>query len=180
MEARNKKLNIFLDLDHTIICSEEYGVSKLKEVSTYDYDFINPYVTAARPCLQLFLDEIFENYNVSIWTAASKNYASFIFDRFIKKYNNNRTLKLLLYNSHCELSMLKTGGSKSLNMLWNQWMIPGFNETNTFIIDDLKEVHTIQPDNCIRIKPFKIKTGIQDTELLDILKLLQEKNKSII
>lgn len=172
-----QKKNIFLDLDHTLICSEEYTSQIMEDVYKYsDHAFIEPYVTVARPNLQKFLDYLFANYNVCIWTAASKNYASFIYDRFIKFYNRNRCLKLLLYNVHCEMSSDILGGSKKLSMLWEQWNLPGFNEKNTYIIDDLKEVFTIQPTNCIRIKPFKIKGGEYDNELERIIDYLRNIN----
>lgn len=173
-----EKINVFLDLDNTIICSEESSANNIKIAFSYDYGFIDPYVTVARPGLQPFLDYLFENYNVCIWTAASKRYASFIFDRFIKNYNRSRDLKLLLYNVHCDMSMSRTGGSKSLTMLWDNWKLPGYNKNNTFIIDDLKEVHTIQPENCIRVKAFHIKNGENDKELLYVKNKLDAiKNK---
>lgn len=170
------KKNIFLDLDNTLICSEDYSRTVVKDAYVYDYDFLYPFVTTGRPYLQFFLDYLFENFNVSIWTAASKNYASFIYDRFIKRYNHKRQIKLLLYNVHCELSMKKTGGSKSLSMLWEVWKFPGFDKNNTFIIDDLKEVFTIQPQNCIRIKPFIFnKNGmIYDDELIKLIYKLEQ------
>lgn len=169
----NKK-NIFLDLDHTIICSEESNLENLHHAYMYDYDFIYPYVTVARPNLQIFLDYLFDNFNVSIWTAASKNYASFIYDKFIKKYNSKRCLNLLLYNIHCDISFRYTSGSKSLKMLWELWEIPGYNKENTFIIDDLREVYNIQEKNCIKIKPFKLKVGENDKELFRIMNILKQ------
>lgn len=172
--SKDKNFNIFLDLDNTIICSEEYSDSIMKHVYNYaDYDFIKPYVTVARPYLQEFLDYLFKYFNVCIWTAASKNYASFIYDRFINKMGSNRKLKLLLFNFHCDLSMECNGGSKCLSMLWDKWKIPGFNSNNTFIIDDLKEVYTVQPNNCFRIKAFKIKGGEGDIELLKMIQKLE-------
>lgn len=171
----SQRLNIFLDLDNTIICSETYNQKIMSQVYDYDYDFINPYVTVARPHLQKFLDFIFKYHNVNIWTAASKNYASFIYDRFVKKYDNNRNIGLLLYNKHCDVSMSETGHTKSLSMLWEQWNLVNFNSKNTYIIDDLREVYITQPQNCLPIKPFNIKDGKDDTELLKMI----EKIKSI-
>lgn len=173
MYSNNRK-NIFLDLDNTIICSEEYSSKILENVNGFDYDFISPYITVARPYLQIFLDYVFSNFNVGIWTAASKNYASFIFDRFIKKYDSSRTLTLLLYNEHCHNSITQKNGIKDLSILWDNWKIQGFNKTNTFIIDDLKEVCDIQPKNCIKIKPFKIKTIEHDEELIKIMETLKK------
>lgn len=176
--------NIFLDLDNTIICSEEF-TPKMRQLiidSNYsDFDFIDSYVTVARPHLQFFLDFLFDNFNVGIWTAASKRYASFIFERFIHRYDQQRNLRLLLYNVHCDLSVQKTSKTKSLCMLWDHWeqLKPlNFSQENTYIIDDLKEVYSCQPENCFRIKQFNIKGGKNDIELLlmveNLKKLLKE------
>lgn len=169
-----KKNNIFIDLDNTIICSEDYDKNTLKAVfqNNYSYDFIDRYITAERPHLQTFLDYIFSNFNVSIWTAANKKYASFIFENFIRRYDHTRHITLLLYDVHCNMSEIKKGGSKNLKMLWDVWKLEGFNKENTFIIDDLKEVHEIQPNNCFKIKQFKITTS--STEDLELLKMMDK------
>ena len=78
--------NFFLDLDQTIICSET--LKDLKEYENYKdkmkkYKYKNMddcYIVFERPNLQSFLDFLFKNYNVSIWTAASKDYALFIIE----------------------------------------------------------------------------------------------------
>lgn len=177
LRTYNKRKNLFLDLDNTIICSEEYSPNLIEKVQNYDYDFIPPYITVGRPHLQMFLDYVFSNFNVGIWTAASKNYASFIYDRFIKKYDTNRRLTFLLYNVHCNESIALKNGVKDLSVLWDDWHIEGFNKSNTFILDDLKEVYEIQPDNCIKIKPFKLKILAADNELLSVIEKLKEIQK---
>ena len=40
------------------------------------------YKVFERPGLQEFLDYLFANFNVSVWTAASKSYALFIIDKY--------------------------------------------------------------------------------------------------
>lgn len=174
----NSKINIFLDLDNTIICSEDYTSELLRKIISdgLDYDFIGNFLTAERPYLQFFLDYLFENFNVSIWTAASKKYASFIYDKFIKKYNQKRNLRLFLYSDHCNLSLKHKNSPKDLSMLWDVWKLDGFNSNNTFIIDDLKIVYETQPYNCIKIKPFKIKSTQKnntDDALLTVIKKLE-------
>lgn len=173
----NSKINVFLDLDNTIICSELYTEELMKKIlnDNLDYDFIESFITVERPFLQQFLDFLFKNCNVGIWTAGSKKYASFIFNRFIKNYNANRTLKLLLFNEHCDMSIKHKGGRKNLNMLWDVWNLKEFNEKNTYIIDDLKDIYDIQPLNCLKIKPYKIKpiNSRNDKVLLDIIPQIQ-------
>lgn len=97
MDNSPNKLNIILDLDNTIICSETYTKNIMKTVQNYaDYDFVCSYFTVARPHLQIFLDYIFRYCTVSIWTAASKNYASFICERFIKKIRFKQNFETII------------------------------------------------------------------------------------
>lgn len=172
--------NIILDLDHTIICAEECSDNKIKKnVELFDYGFVSPYVICGRPNLQKFLDFVFKNFTVSVWTASTKNYASFVIDRFIKQYDQNRQIKIILFRDHCDVSFKKTGKSKSLKLLECFWKIPGFTLENTIIIDDYSEVFETQPKNCIHIKPFFItKQNANDFELNKILEILREKKSN--
>ncbi|QIH04919.1 CDT phosphatase transcription factor [Dasineura jujubifolia toursvirus 2a] len=170
----SERKNIFLDLDNTIIFSELCTPDVMKSATKFHYEFISPYVTIARPHLQQFLDYLFENYNVCIWTAASKPYALMIYQKFIKKFGVDRQIQLLLFNDHCEISKRETGHTKSLKMLWEYWKIPGYTKENTYIIDDLKEVYDTQPNNCFPIKEFKMQNGENDKELLKMINTLEE------
>ena len=76
----NKKGHIILDLDQTLISaepSEEYNFAKNREKSKkfVFHDMDGYYVVFERPGLQSFLTYLFDNFNVSIWTAASKRYS---------------------------------------------------------------------------------------------------------
>lgn len=175
MSKLESRKNVFLDLDNTLICSENYDENLLKHILLYGYkyDFIYPYITVERPNLQIFLDYLFYNFNVSVWTAATKGYASFVVDKFVTQRNHDRILKFLLFNEHCDSSMKYTNGLKSLNMLWDIWKIPGFTKENTIIIDDLIDVYNIQPKNCFRIKQFNIRNGEKDLELKRLIKKLE-------
>ena len=82
------KSNIILDLDQTVIsaeASEELDFKKYQEKSKlFRSDNMDGYyMVYSRPYLQEFLDYIFKNFNVSIWTAASKDYALFIIEKII-------------------------------------------------------------------------------------------------
>jgi TFIIF-interacting CTD phosphatase-like protein len=81
--GNKKKLNFILDLDQTIISGEpveEYSIEKnKKKASKFRFETMeNYYIIFERPGLQQFLTFLFKNFNVSIWTAASKDYALFI------------------------------------------------------------------------------------------------------
>jgi hypothetical protein len=59
-------------------------------------------------------------------------------------------------------------------MLWSKWNLKEYNETNTIIIDDLKEVCESQRKNCILIKVFEFtdKNSQYDTSLKNIERIL--------
>jgi len=78
------KPNLLLDLDQTVISAEtmeELGPKQKKRAELFRADDMDGYYTVcSRPHLQQFLDYAFENFNVTVWTAASKDYALFIID----------------------------------------------------------------------------------------------------
>jgi TFIIF-interacting CTD phosphatase-like protein len=103
------KLNIILDLDQTIISAEsaeEYdkAKNKTKEKKFIFHNMDNYYTIFERPGLQIFLDYLFKNFNVSIWTAASKDYALFIIDNIILQNKKERQLDWVFFSYHCDLS----------------------------------------------------------------------------
>tara|TARA_B100000900_G_scaffold354505_1_gene323249 strand:- start:1875 stop:2657 length:783 start_codon:yes stop_codon:yes gene_type:complete len=140
--------NIFLDLDNTIISSvkvnpsNEQLISELKRKSDISnnvdyYDLFDDnrlvYVVFTRPHLDTFLDFLFENFNVSIWTAGTRCYASFI----IKNIFKNRNLNYILFDYHVNLSnRLYNKQPKNLNIFYDHFDLPLINTNNTLIIDD--------------------------------------------
>jgi TFIIF-interacting CTD phosphatase-like protein len=168
--------NILLDLDQTLIFSVELDKfrtsSKTKSFESRTMDDI--YITFARPHLQEFLDYIFKNFRVAVWTAASKGYAKFIIDNFIL-IKPGRKLDFVFYSYHCNLSTDSGNGLKGLNMLWEKFKLAGYNKTNTIIIDDNHEVKKIQVDNCYHIPEFNYNTkgSEKDRELLNLKNVLK-------
>lgn len=179
------KGNFLLDLDQTLIsaeAAEEYDFKKNQKKSkkfTY-HDMDGYYIVFERPGLQPFLDYLFENFNVSIWTAASKDYALFILKKIVLAGKKDRKVDYIFFSYHCDVSKHKKHGSKDLTMLWDEYKIPGYTKENTIILDDYKEVHKTQPENCIIALPFEFthKNSDKDTFLKDLqeyLKLVQAK-----
>jgi len=180
-----KKLNLFLDLDQTLISAEaeeEYDFNKNKSKSKlFNYhDMDGYYIIFERPGLQEFLDYVFKKYNVSIWTAASKDYALFIIDKIILKNKPERKLDYIFFAYHCELSKKHNNNSKDLSILWSKFGLTKFNNDNTVILDDYDEVYDTQPNNCIRAKPFYFleDNSNKDTFLKDVLTELKSSTKN--
>jgi len=172
--------NILLDLDQTLIAAlspeelDEKKHSKKMEKFKY-YNMDGEYTIFERPYLQEFLDYLFDkknNFNVSVWTAASKDYALFIIDNIIlKKDKPERKLDFIFFSYHCSWSKHKKSGTKDLSMLWDIYKIRGYSGDNTFIIDDYDEVKSTQPDNCIEIEPFEFheKGSYNDDYLMKVI-----------
>ena len=182
MPHDTKKPCLILDLDQTIIsgeASEELDFNKYKEKSKLfrSEDMDGYYMIYSRPYLQEFLDYAFSNFNVSIWTAASKDYALFIIDKLVINNKTDRKLDFVFFSYHCDLSKKIKKHSKELCMLWDIHKLPGFSEKNTVIIDDYKtDVHKCQPNNCIIATPFEFtKEGSEnDTFLKDVIPELEK------
>jgi len=168
---------ILLDLDLSLIFSNELAKFKPSEkMKLFKYrQMDNSYITFERPHLQEFLDYIFKNFRVAVWTAASKEYAKFIIDNFIL-IKPGRKLDFVFYSYHCNLSTTSGNGLKGLNMLWEKFKLKGYNKSNTIIIDDNHDVKKIQIDNCYHIHEFNYnkKDSENDKELLELMHILKK------
>lgn len=175
------KYNVLLDLDNTLISSisrkEEKRCNKSKFRRFVWENMDGQFKVFQRPGLQEFLDFLFENFNVSVWTAASKSYALFIIDNFIL-IKPERKLEHVFFSYHCLESIKKRDAQKDLRMLWTKFNLGNIYDTkNTFIIDDNPEVYETQPTKCIRVYPFEVldKKSFHDDELLHAVKPKLEK-----
>jgi hypothetical protein len=179
-----KAKNIILDLDNTIICAVEMCMYDAKEFEYLDKnlehaDMDDYYRIYARPYLQEFLDHIFANFNVSVFTAASKSYALFIVDKFILRNNPSRKLTYMFHSYHTQISEAKYNYIKDLRLIWST-LPETFTPNNTVIVDDLKQVKKANRQNCINVKAFEvfnenkdkpINAAVNDDELLKVIKI---------
>jgi TFIIF-interacting CTD phosphatase-like protein len=171
------KLKLILDLDNTIISSipveemEWTEHNKNKSLKFNFHDMEDYYIVYERPHLQDFLDFIFKNFNVSIWSAATKNYVLFILKNIM---GENRVPEYILFSYHCDLSRQNYKGTKNLKMLYDNF--ENFNPQNTLIIDDLNKVKKHNPHNCIEVHPFEYtdKDSEKDDELIKIKEKLEK------
>jgi TFIIF-interacting CTD phosphatase-like protein len=175
-----KQLNVILDLDQTLISSETKSELDIKKYSDkmkefYHKDLDDVYTVFERPHLQGFLDYLFENFNVSVWTAASKSYALFIINNFILT-KPERKLDFIFFSYHCTMSLRAKKGLKGLCMLWDTFNIKGYRPDNTIIIDDNYDVKKIQKCNCFQIKPFNFydENSEKDKELIKVANKLEK------
>jgi TFIIF-interacting CTD phosphatase-like protein len=171
--------HVILDLDQTLIAADY--PSKYKQFIPYykHYDMDGKYVIFERPFLQEFLDYLFKRYKVSIWTAASMEYATFIIDNIITPKGTSRKLEWFFWDYHCHLSKkVINQAPKGLKLLWGKFNIDNTNNTNTIIIDDNPDVYKAQKKNCVFVPEFMPSKVSKDTFLKDLVARLEEK-KSI-
>ena len=161
-------MNVILDLDNTII-STQSTKSKVKYYNYLIYDKTE--VIYFRPHLQEFLDYLFDNFNVSVFTHADKDYAMFIVDNIILG-RKERKLDFVFYRYHVNMGMRLYNGYKDLRLLWDEFKMYGFYPSNTVIIDDNVLVQQTNPYNTIRVVPFEANNE-KDDELLRVIKVLQ-------
>ena len=174
-----KKFNVFLDLDETIISSipsEEFpfdktGIKK-KALEFAVHNMLDYYITFERPYLQEFLDYLFKNYHVNVWTAASKDYALFVVNDIIIGKHTDRKVDYIFYDYHCKISSkFYNKNPKNLKLLWEKFGLSIFNDENTLLIDDNPKVYKDQDSRVLKAKPFNFldKDSTEDDFLLKLL-----------
>lgn len=152
--------NVVLDLDETLISAVEVDEIQNDAHLTENFKRRSPlfkyhlldkdYVIFERPGVQEFLNFLFENYNVAVWTAASKDYALFVVEKVFMNNHPDRKLDFICYARHCDESKAKTGCLKQLNNLFH---LHKYTPQNTVIIDDNSNVLS-QKNHCIRARSF--------------------------
>jgi hypothetical protein len=167
--------NIVLDLDNTIISSltrEEYEKRKINNTVKFTSICDGIYYTLGRPYLEDFLKYIFARFHVSVWTAASKDYATEIIKKFITKGKKERKLKGFLYDVHCKESMDNINPKTMKDLRYLYISNKSYNKNNTVIIDDLKEVLNNNKKNSIDSEYFNASnnSALKDTFLLNLMK----------
>lgn len=157
------RMNVILDLDNTIIVAleeQERDLLSMRFQGQFEYHDILSYGMRifARPGLQPFLDYLFANFNVSVYTAAEQEYALFIINHFLlmEGHKGHRKVHYMFWRYHVDMGMKRYNGMKDLRLLFNVFNVPNFYPCNTVIIDDLIDVYEANPDNTIPIDAFKI------------------------
>lgn len=175
---KEKKINLYLDLDETLIYSIDTRHRKTlpKHVEHFKcHDFENAYVILERPGLQDFLDWVFENFSVSIWSAASPDYVDFIAKNIVSA--KHRRLHRILNSDNCDHSMEIYGDDhlKKLDMLWEHYKLPNHGPDNTVLLDDLCLNMRSQPQNCVRVIKFLgTEKFVKDKHLETVKQKLQD------
>jgi hypothetical protein len=155
------QLLVILDLNGTLADIKNKPYSGIKPDFVIHSKFVYK-----RPYLDEFLEFLFstDRLQIGVWTSCIPKNAKAISDRVFKdEYRNH--LQFLFTRDHCQ----KIPGpgfrtTKDLQMVWN--LGKGWNQENTFILDDSSEKLQYQPNNLILVKPFQ--AGKEDVELIRI------------
>ena len=177
------RLNVFIDLDNTIINAltpKEVSLIPTRYNKLLEYkDMRSYYRVYERPYLEYFLDFLFTNFNVSVWTAAQSDYAIFILNNFILT-KPNRKVEYIFHSYHVDLARQMYGEDKikDLRLLWNYFELPNVYPCNTFIIDDLPDVLSTNPSNTINVEAWNVlEKGHFNVECLADEELLRVKGE---
>lgn len=179
----NKKLNVIIDIDNTIIHALYVSEwNEIKEKQSKLADFIrnhfqyvymdDDFVVFLRPGYEEFLTFLFSNFNVAVWSAGTRSYVDWIVEHLVLKKPIQREdsieyvtrpgakLDFVYCSQHCKISKktYKNGCQKDLKLIWYDPILGkvGYRETNTIIIDDLKDNVYSQGANSIHIPAFSV------------------------
>jgi len=152
------KNKIVLDLDNTLVCTV-HKHSMLRSINDRQIyfplqyiDIDEEHISYLRPYLFDFLDSIFQQFDVSVFTAAGTGYANTVVDKIFSNYH----LDALLSNPEYQDCLYLNGKHKYIDYIGTK--INGYERGNTRIIDDSNLVAMSNPDNIIHIKAFDILT----------------------
>jgi len=185
-------LNVILDIDETFVyfINKKYRAHSWDKLSEsekakYQYNEVGGHVLILRPHLQEFLDFLFANCSVSLWTWSDAEYADMIATTLITALKPDSRVRFVLSEEDAARSAELHGHSKDLNMLWYSEVKPCFAECNTVLIDDLPNntIHPSNRKNSITVRPFapfgekKDRTErymdmSNDTTLLEVIEIL--------
>lgn len=147
VSSYNKYENVILDMDGCILDNIPY------DLQDKSYKLVNKKVLCqpiARPYLKDFMDYVFRHFKrVSIWTAGQKIWYNQCYNEVLRKYiPEGKSFDFVLTR--------ETGGYfypvKPLSFIYQTK--PGYNSTNTLIVDDNPMTYSTNIENAIGIKSF--------------------------
>lgn len=168
MQISERKL-LILDLDETLIYATE-------EKSEREPDFIvGQYFVYKRPFLQEFLEFCFENFEVAVWTTATKSYAEEILQTVLQE---NQNLKFLWTRERCTFAFDEEEREHFYVKKIYKLRRCGQKLESVIVIDDSPNVWKCSYGNLVRVKRFEGDEKDNELKLLPIYleKLLEVTN----
>ncbi|CAO2823058.1 unnamed protein product [Amaranthus hypochondriacus] len=155
-----EKFTVFLDLDETLIHSSSDPPAKTFDFvvrPTIDGETMNFYVLK-RPGVDQFLEFLSRKFEIVVFTAGLREYASLVLDVLDK----NKVINHRLYRDSCR--ELDGKYIKDLAQMGRDlWKV--------VLVDDNPNSYAFQPENAIQIKPFV--DDLDDNELSKLIQFFQ-------
>lgn len=155
---RSGKKLVVLDLDRTLT---DYFMK------------VDSYSRKLRPYLHYFLEEIYQFYDIIIWSSSTMK----MIKRKLTKLGilNNQNYKILCYLGDLAMTRVKNSKfkfrTKPLSIIWKRFR--QYNASNTVIIDDKRKNFYCNPKNGIAINKYYAVDYERDQELFFLLKYLK-------
>ena len=180
---KNIVINVFLDLDETVIYSKEIKDTKeitrlINQNNSLHYFYEHDYITFIRPGLINFIQYLKNKFNdkvkIHVFTASNVEYMTYIltnlnayFKNEIKNNNKYQTKALKTFNwfdritlssNHCDdvLKKSKHNNAKDLHVVTNCFC-HCIKFENCILIDNLAEYSNGQHNNVFIIEDFDLK-----------------------
>ena len=97
------RMNIILDIDETLGHNIRKSLwDQVPERDKIKYKYLNfgKNIFVLRPYVKKFVKFLFDNFNVSIWTFGSRDYALWVAHNILIDGNKNRTVKNVMWSTH--------------------------------------------------------------------------------
>ncbi|ELU09728.1 hypothetical protein CAPTEDRAFT_159759 [Capitella teleta] len=162
-EPREGKKLLVLDIDYTLFDH--------KSVAENIHELMRPY-------LHEFLTSAYEDYDIVIWSATSMKWIKAKMDEL--GVSNHPQYKLCCMVDSLAMITVDTGSRygvievKPLGVLWGKY--EQWNKTNTIMFDDLRRNFLMNPQNGLKIRPFRKAhfNREKDRELVKLTKYLKD------
>lgn len=154
-----KNYLILLDIDNTLITSCTKSELPMNAIPDLDNKPVGlkPQYVFKRPNLDKFLDFLFQNFTVALWSAGNKPWVDQIVNNILKKYKEN--FLFIWSRENCDSKKIKP-----LERVWT--LYPQWSSENTILIDDRMSMN---PENQIQLFPFTPSTFMnEDNELIKV------------
>jgi len=158
--SREDKKLLVLDIDYTLFDH--------RSVAEAGWELMRPY-------LHEFLETAYQDYDIAIWSATNMKW---IEEKMkLLGCNTNPNYKLAFYLDSRAMISIQTEkygivDVKPLGVIWGKY--EQYNKKNTIMFDDLRRNFLMNPQNGLKIRPFREahKNRTTDTELVGLAKYL--------
>ena len=166
MQNSERKL-LILDLDETLIYATE---EKLERESDF---IVGQYFVYRRPFLEDFLEFCFENFNVAVWTTATKSYAEEILQTILE---GDQNLQFLWTRERCTLAFDEEERENYFVKRMYKIRRRGYKLRSIIVVDDSPNVWKCSYGNLVSVSKFE---GDESDNELRILPIYLEKLKDV-